>query len=103
MLEHILDSALLGDVGLEFHLADLRHLLLVVESLLEESLIGIELGSEVEIMQKSVFLIADVHKCRIESGHDFLDLRQIEVAYRVSYVAAFLLERDKAGVFKQSD
>ena len=54
-------------------------------------------------MKKSILFVAHIEKRGIESGHYLLDLRQIEIADSISYVAAFLLEGDEPGVLEQRD
>ena len=54
-------------------------------------------------MQKGVALVSDIHEASVESGHDFPDLRQVDVAHRILLRTTFLLEFHETLVFQQGD
>ena len=77
--------------------------LLVVEHLLEVLGIRVELGSEVQIMQKGVSLMSHAHKACIESWHKLVHFGQVDVAHRERCRLAFLLVFHQSLVFCQRD
>ena len=100
-LELVGYGAILGDVGLELALWHGWHLLGVGFRLFHVLGVGGEVGAEVEIMKKSVFVVADVDKGGVEAGQELAHPCQVQVAHGVSGVAALFLERDKSGILKQ--
>lgn len=54
-------------------------------------------------MKESVFLVADVHKACIQSGHQLLDASQIHIPYGEGDVSSFALKFHEALVFEQGD
>ena len=91
-LHHVLDRALLGDVGLGLVFRDRRNAALVFLRLFEIAAVGAELRAEIKIMKKSVFFITNIEEGGVETRHDLLHLGQIEVSHRVGDVAALLLQ-----------
>ena len=47
----------------------------------QEFIQGMDLGSKVVVVEKGVFLITHVHKCGVQTGNQFFDFSDIQVAY----------------------
>jgi hypothetical protein len=54
-------------------------------------------------MKESVFLVTDVHKACIQSGHQFLDTSQIHIAHRERNISSFALKFHQALIFEKGD
>ena len=53
-------------------------------------------------MEESVLVITHIDEGGIESRHQFLDLCQINVAYRISLIPGFFLQGNETRIFKKS-
>ncbi len=101
--KHLRYGTLLRNLLLGLEICGRGDFLWVGERFLHESGIGHEVRAEIEIMKKSVLVVAHVDERGVEAGHQLAHLCQIKVAHRVRDVAALLLERHKPGVFGQRD
>ena len=52
---------------------------------------GMDLRTEVKVMQKCIFSIADINKGSIQPGHDLLDPAQIDITNSKFVVGFFLV------------
>ena len=102
-LEDARDGAVFVYVGEAFDLGDRRVGFLVDEYGFEKSRIGGELGTEIQIVKKSILLVAHVDEGGVETGHQFLDLGKIDVSDSVGDVARLLLQGDEPRVLKQGN
>ncbi len=51
-------------------------------------------------MQKGIFLESDVNEGRVEARHQFLDLSQVEIAYRESVFALLIVKLNELFIFE---
>ena len=59
--------------------------------------------AKIQIMQKSILLVAHVDEGGVQTRHQLFHLCQIDVADSVGYVAVLLLERNEPTVLEQGD
>ena len=71
--------------------------------LLEVLGIGVELITQIKIVQKGIAFIADIYEAGVEPRHELLHLSQVDVANREGSLARFVLVFHEPLVFKQCD
>ena len=59
--------------------------------------------AEIEVVQKSISLVAHIHKCRVQAGQHFFDASEINVPDGEIHVAFVLMQLDQSAVFQQCD
>ena len=70
----------------------------------DEFVEGVEIKSEVEVMDKCFLLVTDVHESGIQSRQEFLHLSQVNVTHRKTVpFDRFLVQFNQPVVFHQSD
>ena len=97
------DYATLFDVGAEFDFRERGGSPGVGDVAIYKSLIRCELRAEVEVVKKSLLIIAHVDEGGIEPREEFFHLTEVDVADGVGAVARLFLHRNEARVLQQSD
>ena len=59
--------------------------------------------AKVKVVQKSIFFVTDVYKCRVKSGHNFFHLSEVNVANRKLIAVFILMQFRQVLVFQQGN
>ena len=100
-LQGVGDAAVLFQFGLDVSFLNGEEFLAVTHHLFQILLVGVELISQVKIMQEGHTFGTDIDKAGIESGHQFSDLCHVDVTHREGHRPLLLLVFHQLFVFEQ--
>jgi hypothetical protein len=71
---------------------EIKRLRGIIDGLLGKFQQGAGIGAKVGIVQKSVFLKSNIHKCRVQTRDQFFDFAEIEVAHGKAHICFFVMQ-----------
>ena len=100
--EHVGYLAFLAQIVLYLERGEVDFLVFAVH-LLDHFVQGRESAAEVEVVQKSVFLVPHIDESGIQPSHHFVDFAEIDIADGERAFGLLPVEFDELPVFQQGD